>query len=609
MLFASNFDRLSIPTIDDLARMSKPRVLAAPSLLYKPFLLSTDCDKEEGRVVRGKEIDKVTLGRCAQQLSPMLQREVVEKGVIERLVRIIMAVRKMDKTKEVEEELAGLVSALAELIRGCDEAKTRLGSCVGLDSVSALYESSNRVDEVSLFLFMLEFGVAGGQLFTFDPPFTRTLIEEEVQNEEDGDQDVSCWSPGAYESTPLPANSPSTLCCLMPIYKIPAPIVSLIHAIFFPDMFISSLPACASMSARTSPVSSTPSSRPHSHDFTGNTEFFNLPRPTLLPSLSSAASHSSQLNLDESFVEESSNSSDPLPFDPLSFYICRFYDPLVTLLPFTVLPGLDPDSLPLALRALSSLMDANPLNCRALCDVGIPLYLLLLGGFSPERVQPLYLQLSAELMSYSIKPQELRLLFGLAAGGGDAWRKFVAGEGEAWGTMGKIIEPIAAAGTPPRDMQMQLLHVIGKVVEHDSPSTYFHFDGTKAGIRISLKEKLGAAKGGYTIAGWVRPGAFSDHAASTLLAVGGGTKGFYEVQFCTKRMRKKSGDGGLTAFLRVVIKGGEGGEGIGGGSGWHVMTFQDFEWKEGGSWHYVVVSHNRTGLQVRKKAIDKLFPT
>jgi len=70
--------------------------------------------------------------------------------------------------------------------------------------------------------------------------------------------------------------------------------------------------------------------------------------------------------------------------------------------------------LKLLIKVLSALLDAHPMNCRVLCDIKFPGFLLRLAHQFPVDIRSISLQLTAQLLSYDSTTDEVRLLFQLA---------------------------------------------------------------------------------------------------------------------------------------------------------------------------------------------------
>ncbi len=137
------------------------------------------------------------------------------------------------------------------------------------------------------------------------------------------------------------------------------------------------------------------------------------------------------------------------------------------------------------LQLLIKLMESNPTNKKIFCLAQGLKHLLNLANESDEVVQSSYFQLIASLGSYDISPSEVRILFDLAS------------LSLAKGATNKHKE---------RELQMQLLFVIGSIMERRAPLHYFHFNGVDHFAQFKLVERF--PKNGYSLSCWIRANYF-----------------------------------------------------------------------------------------------------
>jgi hypothetical protein len=651
------------------------------------YVLSVETDDSRRSLVdspgQSKFTRQVILGRCGQTDSLRFKREAVSLGAVEVLVKLTRHLIKGEDPQQkppstgeapgVRTEFLGALACLSELLTGCREGKTRVGQLVGFEKIPELYDGA--LECMHLFLRTLEASV-DGRLVPFQAPFTRAAFRtlgkvpdvagdaSTVRTPSETDSEVAAAGGTAREDDRDLGHHESHpgAWAIMPVFFVPAPLATKCHDIFFPQLHIASLPTCSSLASlwrseamstsahRNSPVSSVSSSRPTSRDFSHADR--DLSFISRSGKASSIASQTSSQNLNFKLKLADANhphtgtsftdyppyeEKDPdeeemesiLDVDPFSLHLSSFFSPEASLLPFLVLSTLAVDQQPAALHTISRLLDANPLNCRALSDVHTAPALLRLACHAPDQVQPLCLQLLAQLLSYSAKPDEVRLLFDLAGGSAKAWSAFLSDgrEGDAMLSdrlLHQALRPrggsvwLADSGVGGgkgrhirRDLQMQLLYVIGRVVEHRAPNTFFHLTGSHGGLRLYLKDRLTSVKGGYTLTCWMRPTAFPNEPSVALFSVVGSGRTYVELQFVSKRSRRVPSDT-ISAYLRLVVRidlqdPPQGASRLGAASAdllplapatYHVITLQDFECHEGGAWHHVALAHGRSGIAV-----------
>lgn len=250
--------------------------------------------------------------------------------------------------------------------------------------------------------------------------------------------------------------------------------------------------------------------------------------------------------------------------------------------PFLLLPLVPAGHQPQAAGQMSRLLDANPANAAVLCHLRAPLALLKLACLLPEqsRVRGLYFRLAAQLMSHHISAADARELFHLASLEPSAWARlgrlrvtsltgadFISARGMASGAVaeeGGGVDPTeaaaAAAGVRARhggrrrnndngvvvlpahsgELQMQLLYVIGTVVDSPSPAWFFHMDGSAgSGLIAGPLARFPPKRVGYSLSMWLRPAGFSRKP--------GGETGLFSI--CGRRE-----NGAVRALLRVSLR-------------------------------------------------------
>lgn len=236
--------------------------------------------------------------------------------------------------------------------------------------------------------------------------------------------------------------------------------------------------------------------------------------------------------------------------------------------PFLLLPLVPSEHQPQAAEQLSRLLDANPANAAALCHLRVPLALLKLACLLPEQsqVRDLYFRLAAQLMSHHISPADALELFHLASLQPSAWARLgrlrvTSGANliSARHLIGGVMVEEDAVDTgdqicvrhgreddgvvmPPNsgELQMQLLYVIGTVVDAPSPAWFFHLDGSGgAGLVAGPLVRFPPKRIGYSLSMWFRPAWFSGRP-------GGGNALF---SICGRKE-----DGTIRTVLRVSLR-------------------------------------------------------
>lgn len=241
--------------------------------------------------------------------------------------------------------------------------------------------------------------------------------------------------------------------------------------------------------------------------------------------------------------------------------------------PFLLLPLVPHEHQPQAAGQLSSLLDANPANAAALCHLRVPLALLKLACLLPpeqSQVRDLYFRLAAQLMSHHISAADALELFHLASLQPSAWARLgrlrvtsgadLISTRHVTGGMMMTEEGAAAAADlpgeirvghggrddgvvlPPNsgELQMQLLYVIGTVVDSPSPAWFFHMNGSAgSGLLAGPLARFPPKRIGYSLSMWLRPAGFSGRP--------GGETGLFSI-CCRKE------NGTVSTLLRVSLR-------------------------------------------------------
>lgn len=241
--------------------------------------------------------------------------------------------------------------------------------------------------------------------------------------------------------------------------------------------------------------------------------------------------------------------------------------------PFLLLPLVPLEQQPHAAGQVSHLLDANPANAAALCHLRVPLALLKLACLLPEKsqVRDLYFRLAAQLMSHHISPADAMELFHLASLQPSAWARLGRfrvtsaaelsgsvessrqrhakqratngdGEGDQVRVRVRNGDQDKTVAMPPHsdELQMQLLYVIGTVVDSPSPAWFFHMDGSAgSGLGAGPIVRFPPQRVGYSVSMWLRPSGFS-----------GGSSN--ETSLLTMSVRND--DGSVRSWLRITLR-------------------------------------------------------
>lgn len=239
--------------------------------------------------------------------------------------------------------------------------------------------------------------------------------------------------------------------------------------------------------------------------------------------------------------------------------------------PFLLLPLVPPHHQAQAAGQLSRLLDANPANAAALCILRAPLALLKLACCLPDQsqVRDLYFRLAAQLMSHHMSTADATELFRLASlqpsawarlgrlrvtsttdllPGGDLGRRLslrvgaaaVEGAVQLLGAGDGDLDDAATLPSNAGELQMQLLYVIGTILETSAPAWFFHMDGGIAsGLVAGPLVRFPPQRLGYSLSMWMRPALFSSAfgGETALISLGG-----------------KAEDGAPKPFLRVSLR-------------------------------------------------------
>lgn len=131
---------------------------------------------------------------------------------------------------------------------------------------------------------------------------------------------------------------------------------------------------------------------------------------------------------------------------------------------------------------LKLINEGHPSNLRMWMESGALQFLLEQAVEIEFAVLPYFFQLASSLGVYNIQNDEAKTLFQLAKD-----------------------------TTKSKEFQMQVLNVICNVLERNSPSDYFHFDGFDSYFLFKFPERFPSSRTGYTVAFWMKVSHFLEN--------------------------------------------------------------------------------------------------
>ena len=284
----------------------------------------------------------------------------------------------------------------------------------------------------------------------------------------------------------------------------------------------------------------------------------------------------------------------------------RFRSTEAALMAIVLLPHATPAVQIAVIRSFGALLDANPANCRALCDMNVPFFLLRIVTKLHEDTRGMYLQLVAQLLRYDIAPEEALLLFKLSNLNLSNFTD---------------VEPGVI-----KEIQMQILYVIGQVVERVAPRSYFNFDGTDGALCTGPVRRFPASTIGYTVECWMRLNNFRNESLSFMTwewrsAAGSAGHGKRLELLFVPAITSDRGVNGAEVQRRhakvgLVLRLWE--DGVEGVTPTMVSeaAFPSYLWSSVGTWHHLAVTHHETELALfvdgvprgRIKARKEMYP-
>ena len=140
----------------------------------------------------------------------------------------------------------------------------------------------------------------------------------------------------------------------------------------------------------------------------------------------------------------------------------------------------------IVLRKLDALLEADPRNCRLLCDENVASKFLHMLPFVSDSLQSVMLSLITRLLMYDITSSQARLIFRLAQ-----IDRFDTSEREH--SDGRVYHPsfasessvLSTSSNTVSELQMLLLFMIGQLVERVAPTRFFHLR-TQFLLRFSI---------------------------------------------------------------------------------------------------------------------------
>lgn len=248
----------------------------------------------------------------------------------------------------------------------------------------------------------------------------------------------------------------------------------------------------------------------------------------------------------------------------------KFRSSEAALMVIVLLPHAPPAVQSDVIKRLSILLEANPSNKRALCQVGVVSILLRLYPYFHEEAQSLYLQLIANLGTYDVTQKEIRLLFDMAASPPNTSLHLDSTQ---------LRMPLYHSSITPEELQMQMLYVIGRLAERSAPANYFSFDGLVSSLRLVPLVRFPASKGGYSMNCWLQVSLFFEQESSLLTWEDHSGSIVFELLFLCHPVLKPA------RFLAVRTKQG-------------TFPFRQYCFEESTDWHHLVISHDKRALRI-----------
>ena len=221
---------------------------------------------------------------------------------------------------------------------------------------------------------------------------------------------------------------------------------------------------------------------------------------------------------------------------PMINYVnCKFRSTESAVMLIMLLPDSPITTQGRLLHALHLLIEANPCNARALCDMQVSTFLLRIAPKLHEQVLDLYMHLVSKLLAYDVDHDVTLLLFRLAQSNPlwlrtmidkdlelDASNKdspfiddsSIGSDGQTGSLSLKKLRQanesrVYEFESRRRNLKSLIINLLGSNIERMSPLSYFHFSKSGGALRTSSLEKFPVAKVGYSCSMWISITSFS----------------------------------------------------------------------------------------------------
>eukprot|EP00742_Colponemidia_sp_Colp-10_P007091 GILJ01007613.1.p1 GENE.GILJ01007613.1~~GILJ01007613.1.p1 ORF type:complete len:2709 (-),score=449.42 GILJ01007613.1:350-8476(-) len=273
----------------------------------------------------------------------------------------------------------------------------------------------------------------------------------------------------------------------------------------------------------------------------------------------------------------------------------RFRSVEASLMIVLLLPSAPIDVQKDVIDLLLVLLEANPSNKRALCEMHVLSFLLRLCHRLPREVQPSYVRFIVSLGVYDISPKETKLFLELARippslAAHQFNSNFNSDDDNA----------VSDAQTAEGSLEQLLLGAFCQIVERAAPPSYFHLDGTGGRIKLSPLDRFPSAKVGYSLCFWMKVGFFADKEASLLSWEDSASCTLFELYFGSMLDTAPGSKRCLWVRTQQSASGPS-----------ETFSFDQCAFEEYGDWHYLVLTHNKRtqSLFVNGRHVQTCKPT
>jgi hypothetical protein len=303
----------------------------------------------------------------------------------------------------------------------------------------------------------------------------------------------------------------------------------------------------------------------------------------------------------------------------------KFRSTEAALMPILLLPSASISTQEAVIRRLLRLVDMNPSNCRAFCDMRVPSFILCIVHKIPDEIQQFYLQLVSKLMLYHIGADDVSLLLRLALVESQEAaeilkRAYVKAPQAERPSMEEQTDEVNALVQRREELQMQIYYIIGCAVERSGPSSYFYFDGTEGTIKSASITQFPQMSTGYTANCWLKLDNVIAKQFSFLRLVDKDSESVLEIffkqatglKFANANPTASSDDQKYYLCLRTwpsrkVLEHGKKKSSPGTESNFRavaVQVFQEYPWSCFGDWHHLALTQTKSTVKLHVDGVE-----